>query len=77
MNFKEGEIIEIKEKEYIIYSVIKEENNNYYYLMSNFKPLEIKFAKSVEETTNDELILINDQQEKLRVFDLFKKKFNN
>ncbi len=77
MNFKEGEIIEIKEKEYIIYSVIKEENTNYYYLMSNFKPLEIKFAKSVEETTNDELILINDQQEKLRVFDLFKKKFNN
>lgn len=77
MNFKEGEIIEIQEKEYIVYSVIKEENTNYYYLMSNFKPLEIKFAKSVEETNNDELILINEQQEKLKVFDLFKKRFND
>ncbi len=74
MNYREGEIIELDGKEYIIYSVIPDEERNYYYLMSNFKPIDMKFVTEGEE--DDEMIVITDQEEKLRVFDLFKKKFS-
>lgn len=72
MNYQEGDIIEINNKEYVIYAIIKQENNVYYYLISNFKPVEILFAKNTGIEEKDELTLINEQQEKIKVFDLFK-----
>ena len=72
MNYQEGDIIEIKNKEYVIYAIIEKDNNKYYYLMSNFKPVEILFAKNTGIDGDDKLLLINDQQEKIQVFDLFK-----
>ena len=74
MSYREGEIIELEGKEYIIYSVIPDETRNYYYLMSNFKPIDMKFV--TEGDTEDEMLVITDQEVKLRVFDLFKMKFS-
>lgn len=72
MNYQEGDIIEINNKEYVIYAIIKQKNNVYYYLISNFKPVEILFAKNTGIEEKNELTLINEQQEKIKVFDLFK-----
>jgi len=73
MNYKEGEIIELDEKEYIIYSIIQDGEKYYYYLMSNFKPIDMKFATDGREEGTMDVVL--DEKEKIRVFDLFKKKF--
>ena len=74
MNYREGEVIEVEGKEYIIYSVIPDQDRNYYYLMSNFKPIDMKFV--TDGPQEDEMLVITDQEEKLRVFDLFRQKFN-
>ena len=74
MNYKEGEIIELDDKEYIIYSIIQDGEKYYYYLMSNFKPIDMKFATDGDEEGTMNVVV--EEQEKLRVFDLFKKKFN-
>lgn len=73
-----GEIISLEDgKEYICVSSIENEGNIYIYLMSNFKPLDIKFAKQLtmqEETLKIEVI--NNQEEKEKVMNLFQKEFN-
>ena len=43
--------------------------------MSNFKPLEIKFAKLLNTNSTElELEIINNQEEKEKVLELFKNK---
>ena len=58
---KENEIIEIKGKEYICFKEITDKKTKYVYLMSNFKPVEIKFAKELNE---NEVEIINNLEEK-------------
>lgn len=78
MNLELGSIITLSdEREFIIFSKLKEKEDVYVFLMSNFKPLEICFAKVVNQS-NDEatLEIINEQEEKLRLMELFKKEYN-
>ncbi len=61
-------------KEYVCFANIEEDGNNYAYLVSNFKPFEVRFAKQI--TNNGELLLeiVEDQILKEHLFDLFKEK---
>lgn len=76
MNIQIGEIIELDEgKEFICFSTAEMNGNTYIYLMSNFKPLEIKFAKLLNTNSTElELEIINNQEEKEKVLELFKNK---
>jgi len=73
MNLENGEIILLNEKEYVCISNVKLENNNYFCLMSNFKPLEIKFAKELD---NGQLEIINNKEQKENLLQLFAKDIN-
>ena len=71
---EKGEIIEIEDKEYICVNTIKDEDTIYLYLMSNFKPLDIKFAKQLDiDDENAKIEIINNKEEKEKVLNLFKK----
>lgn len=72
MKLEVGEIITLdNNKEYICFSKINDNGIDYVYLMSNFKPIEIKFA--VEKIVNEEIELeiINDSKQKQYVYNLF------
>ncbi len=72
MKLEVGEIITLdNNKEYICFSRINDKGIDYVYLMSNFKPIEIKFA--IERIINQEveLEIINDQEQKQYVYNLF------
>ena len=74
MRIEEGEIVELDNgKQYVVYSVIPENEKNYVYLMSNFKPVEMMFAKEIAGEGSDiSLEIIKDQDEKQKVLELFK-----
>lgn len=72
MKLEVGEIITLdNNKEYICFSKINDNGIDYVYLMSNFKPIEIKFA--IERIINQEveLEIINDSKQKQYVYNLF------
>lgn len=73
MNLLEtGEIVELDhDKEYIVVKEAKLDGISYLYLMSNFKPLEVRFAK--QNIVNDKLqvTFIEKQEEKIKVLKLF------
>ena len=72
---EKGEIIKLEDdKEYICIDNIENDATNYIYLVSNFKPLEIRFAKQINN--NEEIEIINNNEEKHKVLDLFQKKNN-
>lgn len=58
---KESEIIVINEKEYICFKTIEDNGIKYVYLISNFKPAEVKFAKELDD---EKLEIINNKAEK-------------
>lgn len=60
-------------KEYICFSAIEENGIDYVYLLSNFKPLEVKFAKQKINNGNLELEIIENPKEKQYVYELFQK----
>jgi len=71
MKINKGEIILLdNKKEYICISTIINEKIKYIYLISNFKPIEIKFGK----INNNEITIINDKNEKIKVLKLFQNK---
>ena len=74
MKIETGEVITLSNnKEYICFSTAQNEGKDYLYLMSNFKPLEIKFAEQfmVEDKVN--VRIINEPEEKQKVLALFQK----
>jgi len=74
MKVENGEIIKLDNgKEYICFSSLEDKGTNYIYLISNFKPLEIRFAKVFDD---ESLEIINNQEEKQKVFELFKNSAN-
>ena len=78
MKIKEGEIIQLdNNKEYICFSTISDQNDYYVYLISNFKPLEVKFAKEISEGDSISLEIVNDQNQKKKLLKLFTEKQNN
>ena len=67
-----GEIILLdNQKEYICVRKIIDDGKPYLFLMSNFKPLEIKFAREVIEGDVISVTIIGDHEEKQRLFALF------
>ena len=61
-------------KEYVCFASLEENGIDYVYLVSNFKPLEVRFAKQV--ITDEELLLeiVHDQTLKEHLLELFKAK---
>ena len=58
-------------KEYIAFSTATMDGKDYVYLMSNFKPLEIRFARQYLDNGVLKLEVVNDQTEKQRLLELF------
>ena len=72
MKLEVGEIITLDNgKEYICFSKINDNGINYVYLMSNFKPIEIKFAIEKVNNAEVELEIINNQEQKQYIYNLF------
>ena len=63
--------------EYVCFARLEENGNDYVYLVSNFKPLKVRFAK--QKIVDGELILdiIQDQELKQHLLELFKDKMGN
>lgn len=61
-------------KEYVCFASLEENGVDYVYLVSNFKPLEVRFAKQI--INNGELLLeiVQDQALKEHLLELFKNK---
>lgn len=75
MKITDGEIIKLSNgKDYICVSTITEGNIDYVLLMSDFKPLEIKFGAQEVVEGNVRIRIINNQEEKMKVLNLFKDK---
>lgn len=74
---KFGEIAVLEDgKEYICFSQLNSQGIDYVYLMSNFKPLDVKFAKQSIDGEELKLELVEDQEEKQRLLELFQKQFS-
>ena len=74
MKIENGEVITLSNgKEYICFSALNDNGKDYVYLMSNFKPLEIKFAEQTIVDGQIEIRVINDPEEKQKVLTLFQK----
>ena len=72
MKIEAGEVIKLdNNKEYICFSTITDQNIDYVYLMSNFKPLEIKIAKQLNDGGKIKISIVNNQEEKKKVLKLF------
>jgi len=77
MQIKNGDIIVVDDKEYVVYSKIEKNEKIYLYLLSNFKPIEIKFGIIEKEAKDSlEIIWAKDQQEKIKLLKLFQKEYN-
>ena len=76
LNFGETAVLD-NNKEFVCFASIEENGNSYVYLVSNFKPLEVRFAK--QTLNNGELFLeiIEDEALKERLYNLFKDKIGN
>lgn len=61
MFIEEGEIINIRNKEYIVVHLVNYANEKYAYLVSNFKPLDIVIAKVTSIVNNSILEEVTDQ----------------
>ena len=69
---EQGELITLdNHKEYICFQVMKADGETYLYLLSNFKPLEIRFARVISLGDSMELEIINDQKQKQKLLTLF------
>lgn len=62
-------------KEYVCFGQIEEDGADYVYLVSNSKPLEVRFAKQMVVDNAVQLEIVEDKDLKLRLYELFKMKF--
>ena len=75
LEFGETAVLE-NGKEYICFANLEEDGNDYVYLVSNFKPLEVRFAKQI--ISNNELLLeiVQEQSLKEHLLEAFKEKID-
>ena len=67
-----GEACELDNgKKYIVYSQVEHNGNDYVYLISNFTPVEIRFAKQYIEADELKLELVTDHEEKQTLLAIF------
>ena len=72
MKLEVGELITLdNNKEYICFSKINDKGIDYVYLISNFKPIQIRFAIEKVNNNDIELEIINNQEQKKYVYNLF------
>lgn len=64
-------------KEYLCFSRIIEDDNDYVYLVSNFKPVEVKFAIQYIKNNEVELKIIGNKEEKKKIYELFQQRMGN
>ena len=69
-----GDVVELDGKEYICFDKAIDNGIEYFYMISNFKPVEIRIVKSSYNENNEEkLEFIFEKEEKEKAWDLFKK----
>ena len=73
LEFGETAVLE-NGKEYVCFSQIEENGTDYVYLVSNFKPLEVRFANQVIINGDLQLEIVEDQFLKEHLLELFKQK---
>ena len=73
LEFGEVAVLE-NDKEYVCFANLTENGVDYVYLVSNFKPLEVRFAKQILENGELRLEIIEDQELKQHLFELFQEK---
>lgn len=74
---KAGELIKLENnKEYICFYELEDNNTNYLYLVTQTKPIEVKFAKYNLNDTDDSITIIGNKNEKKYIYDLFKQKMS-
>ena len=72
---KFGEIATLDDgKEYICFFEVEENGNNYVFLISNEKPIKVRFAKQTLNNNELNLEMISDQSLKEHLLDLFEEK---
>ena len=72
MKLERGEIIVLdNNKEYICVETKEFEDNSYVYFVSNFKPVEVKFAKELLDDNSLKLEIVNNQEQKIKLLKLF------
>ncbi len=70
-----GEIVVLEDgKEFVCFGEVEEEGQSYVYLFSNYKPLEVRFARQFLDNGELKLEIVQDQQKKLRLYNAFKEK---
>lgn len=63
-------------KEYICFGTAEVDNNSYVYLVSNSKPIDVKFAKQILANGELNLELVSSSEEKERLLQVFKDKMS-
>lgn len=72
MKIQVGELITLSNnKEYVCFGTASDNGIEYVYLMSNFKPLEIKFGEQTIVNGQMQIRIINNKEEKQKVLTLF------
>lgn len=70
---KVGEMAKLDNgKEYICFGQIEENDYDYIFLISNFKPLEIRFATQVIDNGVLKIDIVTDKEIKNHLFEVFK-----
>ncbi len=77
MKLEPSEIITIGEKEYIVVATKSMGTKSYIYLISNFKPVEVKFAVEEVQGEKIELTILQDKDEIRYVISLFQKELQS
>ena len=63
--------------EYVCFARLEENGEDYVYLVSNFKPLKVRFAKQNLVDGELRLEIVHDQEIKQHLLELFKDKMGN
>lgn len=63
--------------EYVCFARLEENGEDYVYLVSNFKPLKVRFAKQNLVDGELRLDIVQDQELKKHLLELFKEKMSN
>lgn len=72
---KVGEVAVLDDgREFICFDCLEEDGVNYAYLISNFKPLEVKFVIQNQSDSGLELEVINEKDKKEYLYKVFQEK---
>lgn len=76
LQFGETAVLE-NGKEYVCFASLEENGESYVYLVSNFKPLEVRFAKQTLVNGVLQLEIVQEPNLKQHLYELFKIKMGN